>query len=455
MRTVNYVVATSAVMALLLMVGLGACAGLPQPAPAQTEAPAPAADTPLPPPDTAVPPPAAPEPSPTPTPAPRPSSPHAILEESLQALSGLDTWHVEVGMQMTAQVKGLTVELPVTYLGDFQAPDRLEGTVSVRLLGTTLEKDTVLIARMVQSPAPGADAGMANIQPDTILSLLSFAGFEPGDLRDLELVGEATLDGIPVYHLKGTVSSQDLRVAPNGVQLQIQGEMQFEVWIGVADSLPRQAAAEGELAVEGGAQGTLHVAGTSALSSFGQPVAAEGAEPPATVAVNMPCAAVGSGFISYDDEAEAISFCYPSDWVVDDLVDGCGYFAVSPTGFVSSRQLPEHAVLIYPPATVARFGQSATGAVEVGGQSALCAFRFVTNALLSGKPGTVLDRSSEAAALLVRGLLKPDPIVGLITGIQYGEAKTVAVGWLMDEEAHRPTVEAITYSIVVGPPAAR
>jgi hypothetical protein len=444
MRKETRLVGLTAVLVLLLATGLGACGETPTPEPAPVSVAVLPTDTPIP----------APTPTPNPAPALPPPPAESLLAASLEALAGVDSWHLDMEMNIAATLRGLTIEAPVTYTGDFQAPNRMEGTLSMRILGLTVGKDTVLIARTLDFTEPGTEEGTASSRPASMFSLLRFTGFEPADVKDLEFVGEETLDGTPVYHLKGHVSAQDMEVAPRGAQVALEGQVEFEAWIGVADSLPRQGAVAGTLAAVDGGQGSLRLTGSTTFSDFGAPASVQPPEHP-TVAGGMPCSAADSSFVEYDDEVRAINFCYPSDWVVNDLVDGCGFFAVSPTGVTAGTPMPECVVLIYPHQTVARFGDSAAGAVEVLGQTSLCFFEWVRNALNREDGNTVLGLPVRAASLMTRGFLTNDPLVGMVTGIKYDDAKAVTIGCLTDEERYRSIVESITSLIVVGKPAER
>ena len=48
-------------------------------------------------------------------------------------------------MQMKMTEEGVTLDIPMTFTGDFQPPDRLRGTVSMSMLGVTIESEMVSI----------------------------------------------------------------------------------------------------------------------------------------------------------------------------------------------------------------------------------------------------------------------------------------------------------------------
>jgi hypothetical protein len=389
-------------------------------------------------------------------PAAPPPPPEEILDASFDAMATLDAWQMELGVELAAQYRGLRFDVPFTYAGQFRAPGRIESTVSTHVLGVTLEKDMNFVLTNLVAAEPQAGEGLAEARPATVFGLPAFAGLDLAKIKGLELIGEESLDDIPVYHVRGTIPNHDMKATPRGARLDLKGWAQCDVWIGMDDSLMRQFQCEGDLTVAGSAQGTLHMTGAGTFFDYGQPLAAGASEVSRIVVGSAACAAAGPGFVPYSDTQEAVSFCHPSDWVVDDLVEGCGYYAVSTTGVVGPvREIPECLVLVYPHQTVTRFGRSLTDAFKVCGQTGLCFSAYLSKALLSGDTATLISLQREALSHLTHGFLRNDPILGQFTMIQNGEARAVAVGCLTDQETFGPTVEAIAHSIVVGKPAGR
>jgi hypothetical protein len=445
MQKVTCLTGTLTVLALLLVMGLGACSGASAllapsatPFPPPTNTPILPTDTPVPPTNTAIDMPEAGQ-------ATLPPSAQSILAASIDAMEGVGSWHIEMIGVMTMSYKGLTMDIPVTYTGDFSAPDRLEGRLSMDILWNKLERDTVLISKILVAPEQETGQTVSSVHPVPLVSLLDFVEFEPADIPNLELVGEETLDGSPVYHLKGGVSAVEMEIVQLGSRFTLLGEVELDILIGADDFLPRQASADGSLAVSGGAEGTLYVAGTAVFTEYGSGLAADAPEYVVPAAASLSCGTLASGFVPYSDEEEAIKFCHPSDWVVDDAVEQCGLFGVSTTGLGGGRSIPASMVLIYPNETVTRFGSSAAGAAEVTGRTAVCFFRVVLGSLLSGDASIDLTPHQRATA----------PIIGTITGIQDGDAKGASLSLHSNPELYGPTVEAITHSIEVGNPAMR
>ncbi|MEJ2737166.1 MAG: LppX_LprAFG lipoprotein [Anaerolineae bacterium] len=444
-------VGVATVIALLLAVLLAACAETPAPSPTPEPADmaARATDTPRPPTATPLVPPT-PLPTATPIAVPPPSSADAILQRMLDTMKGIDTWRVEAEGEMTAQLRDLNLEVPVSYAGQFQAPDRLEGTVAMKFIGVTLKKDMVLLGSTMEVVTQESGEGEATVAPAGMFSLLDFVGFEPAAIRDLALTGEETLDGKPAYHLRGNLLAEPMEVAQEGTELQLEGEVQFEVWIGVDDNLPHLGTVQGSLTASGSVPGTLTVASTATFSEFGQPVTSEAAERPMTMAGGERCGAAGQGFVSHNDEAQAVRFCYPSDWVVDELVDPCACLVVSPDGVVPGTHIPDRMVLVYPPESIAKIDHSAAGLAEVGGRTTICFFQLVRNALFQGDAASLAGLEQGVINMLASGIWRKEPIVAFVNGIEYDGTKALASGYLTNEEAHRTTVESIIASIAAG-----
>ncbi len=380
--------------------------------------------------------------------------PEVILQDALDALASVDAWHVEVELPLTVHFGTLTFEIPVTYAGDFRAPGRLEGVLTLKLLGIKFKKDTVLLAKQVEISSTGASPLAASAQPVSFVSLLGFAGLEATDVENLRLVGQESLDGTPVYHLQANVPLQDATVSPSGAGIELEGDLQFDLWTGVADSLPRQASGQGSLATTLG-QGDFQFTGSAAFSAYGQPQAAATPGPAVALQSGDNCAAAGSGFVAYANETAAIRFCYPAAWAIDDAVERCGPVVVSPTGVAPGNLFPTSMVLVYPDGTLGIFGESDSDALQVAGRTSLCYFKSVSDSADEGKVAAVLNLARQMAGLLGRLVLSKQPVVSLVVGIQSGNAKAMAFSYMLDENADRATIEAIISSIVPAKPPAR
>ncbi len=271
MKNFSYRMLLLALMALLL----AACTPTPDTASSQSST--------LPPTPTASP---TPEPTPTPTPAPvlsqaeKEERAQAILMAALEAMAAARSFHFDVDALLDTQTSSFSARIPVYVDGDYQAPDRVRATTRVSL-GPLFSISTETIAigdrvymtdiqtgefRAAQNPA----AGFVLPNPP------EFASDAAALLGDLDFFGETTLDGAPVYHLRG--------VLPQDVFGNAEGEAVIDYWIGVEDSVVRKMEAKGALSLEagdlGGGQlgsisGNATLTMTISFSAFNAPVTIE------------------------------------------------------------------------------------------------------------------------------------------------------------------------------------
>ncbi|MFN2242494.1 MAG: hypothetical protein ACK2U2_09420, partial [Anaerolineae bacterium] len=179
---------TATVLLTIVLLGLGACSWRMPWAAAPTDTPVPQAANPTPTPST-VPATATPRPEATAVPTPEipPPPGQIILQDAFDALAGLDSWHLEVDMPLIAKFRGLSIEVPVQYIGDFGAPGRMEGELSLQLLGLMVNRDLVLEARtMVISDEAGGGRRISQ-RPASILYMMGIVGFQPGEMQNVEV----------------------------------------------------------------------------------------------------------------------------------------------------------------------------------------------------------------------------------------------------------------------------
>jgi hypothetical protein len=190
------------------------------------------------------------------------------------------SWHLDMEMQMTMEMQGLTLDIPLIFAADYQAPDRMQGTLSADLMGMALEMDMIVIGETAYVTDPETGEWTVSSDPATSFAPEEFTGLDPDRLEDLVLVGEEALDDVPVYHLKGTTPAEELGMGQLDLDVGVQGELQVGYWIGVEDSLLRQATMDGELSVLGEEEATVQLSATATYSGFGEPVVIEPPELP-------------------------------------------------------------------------------------------------------------------------------------------------------------------------------
>ncbi len=249
------------------------------PEPTATATPQPTATpTPVPTPTPTPAPTATPTPAPTSTPAPS-ASVQDILDRAAESMKALASFHFQMDARMNVSAQGVTLDIPLNSTGDFQAPDRSRATTSMTIFGFAIQTETVSIGNTtyVKDPESGAwtvseGPGMIFSQPEELLE----SG--PAAMQDLAYVGQETLNGVAVHHLRG-------RPVPQAIE-GVTGDMTVDLWVGVDDSLVRQISAQGELQIEGltqelgaaGGEATANVNLTMVLSGFNEPVTIEAPE---------------------------------------------------------------------------------------------------------------------------------------------------------------------------------
>ena len=189
-------------------------------------------------------------------------------------MAGVDSFHFEMDMRIGIESEGLSLDVPVTFVGDIQAPDRVQGALSMTPFGiVTIEYQVINIGDTTYQTDPQTGEWEVTTSPAVPFTDPSdFLASKPSDFLDLVLLGEETLDGVRVYHLSGTMSPE----AFGG----IQGDLVADIWTGVEDSLVRQIAVKGVVQIEGGGLlpeggGNATVDMTVKFSDYGKPVSIE------------------------------------------------------------------------------------------------------------------------------------------------------------------------------------
>ena len=208
----------------------------PSPTPAPTATPVP---TPSPPPaPTSTPAPAALE-DPTPAPAPAVGADAGdIVAAALDALAEAESYHFLVEAVIEVEEEGTTLELPFTFEGDFQQPDRLRGEMTMSLGFFSVETEIVLIGEdyYAKNPASGeweANSAALEAFPQPIATFAM-----PGTLTSLAadpvLVGIENLDGAEAYRL---------RLSGDGLQLGADEPVTLDLWIDLEELKLRRVTA--------------------------------------------------------------------------------------------------------------------------------------------------------------------------------------------------------------------
>jgi hypothetical protein len=175
----------------------------------------------------------------------------SLLEESankIQDASSLDVeivvegYPVELG---TTTLDAISADMPLYFKyakGVFEAPDRLEATIefSVGVVSTTatliaidhdhyLRSDLLTANHWINAEIiPGFSPASLMARPGGIASALE-------SVNNLEMVGQEDMDGLDVFHLRGTVQASAFYSLTFGLIRTQTGEISIEVFITVSD----------------------------------------------------------------------------------------------------------------------------------------------------------------------------------------------------------------------------
>ena len=182
-------------------------------------------------------------------------------------------------MQGSIRASSATTGIPISFVGDVVAPDRMRGKLNVNLGLLALEVETIVIGEAtyttnLQTAEWELGPGLPAALPDP--SELARLGAKLVDeLGDVELVGLESLEGLDAYRISGASLLSDFG-GP-------EGEAQVDIWIDVEDFLVVQVTGEGKVSLEGlgqalsavGLTGEVVIETTLKLSAFGEPVVIE------------------------------------------------------------------------------------------------------------------------------------------------------------------------------------
>lgn len=186
-----------------------------------------------------------PTPVPTPTPTPKALSPEEIIDLSTQA--SRDTpMHMVMDMQMNMKVAEQDVAFAMNMDMDVNSKEEAQMTMTMDVLGQTVTMETVIVGGKVYLKQPGSDQWIATDQVPSD-ALRSSQPFDVEGFQDITLVGEETVDGIPVYHYRVKVPFPESITAQLG---SIEGLMDVDYYIAKDTYLPVKMAGGGELTVD-------------------------------------------------------------------------------------------------------------------------------------------------------------------------------------------------------------
>ena len=240
-----------------------------------------------------------------PTLTPEAISAQSIAEAAVAAMLEVESVHVDMGALIKLSIDGRSLEIPVRLVGDYQSPDRARGILTIGLVLFEIEFEIIAVEDTLY------------FRHATSEDWFSFTGetpffADPGEfiipdlstVADIELAGEVTLDGTPVYRLDGTTSADTFGV--------LTGEFEGSFWVGVEDSRLRQIVVRGQVDLAEDdpflaevASGGASVVLTLKLSDFDVPPSIEAPEITPT-----PSASVSDGPTDNIEAVRTLAFDY-------------------------------------------------------------------------------------------------------------------------------------------------
>ena len=162
-----------------------------------------------------------------------------IFQLSVEAMESSDSFSYVLEMAVPVDDSGLPM---VSFLisGAFLAPDRERISMTFRAGGLSMEMEFISIGEdiYVRDPLTGAWS-IESREPEDVYDSVDLF-LDPGFAGAVTLVGLADLDGLPVYHLRGSPVVDILGDYP-GVAGEDAQLAQVDFWIGSDDFLLRRA----------------------------------------------------------------------------------------------------------------------------------------------------------------------------------------------------------------------
>ena len=188
----------------------------------------------------------------------------------------VDSLHFDVSGRISVSSGGAAAEIPISYVGDVQAPDRTRGKLVLSVLVFVLEMDIVTVGGVTYTTNP--QSGEWEVSASGTPGVPNPAGFIRGGAPLMTLatyVGLEVRGGERVHHLTGTVRLDALA--------DLEGETTADIWLGAEDLLVREVEVEAPvdldalgLPVSGtGLTGSGVAALSIRLSGYGEPISIE------------------------------------------------------------------------------------------------------------------------------------------------------------------------------------
>jgi WD40 repeat protein len=201
---------------------------------------------------------------------PTPLSAEAIMRAAFDAVDQAGSYRFDMDMNVNWSGSDPldSVKVPMRYYGDVVAPDRVRGTMTLTTSDGDVELQMMAVDGVHYTFNPVTRRWQVVTQsntffvPDQLLMDLS-------DLQELVLVGETTVEGIPVYHLTARALLPFSFGEPLG---EVEADMQVEYWVGQEDQRIVRSVVEGILDFGASRQITAALSMTAYLFDYDAPI---------------------------------------------------------------------------------------------------------------------------------------------------------------------------------------
>ncbi len=268
---------------------LGACASAETATPVPpTPTAAPLTATAVPVTSTPVPPTATPEPTitPGPTATPPPPSAEALLAAAFDASQQAGSYRFdgEMLIALSGPAVAAGMEIPARLAGDVQPPDRMQSTITETVSGSEVEYQVVVVGDTTYVKNAFTDRWQVQAQAETLFNPADLTG-DASAVQGVELLGEATVEETPVYHLSGRASLPFTFGPPVGPR---EGEMLVHYWIGQEDARLLRSTVEGQLDFSAEVSATADISMTLRLFDYGVPLEIAAPEIATAAVISVP-----------------------------------------------------------------------------------------------------------------------------------------------------------------------
>jgi hypothetical protein len=191
----------------------------------------------------------------------------SVIAKAATGLKDLKSFHFRLEHENGATQIPLNLQLTGAE-GDAVVPDRLSAEVTAKAANTPVTVKVIGIGNdtWITNPFSRQWQKLGGVSVRDIADPASIVNDVVRSLRDTVVAGHATLDGVDCYRITGQVDSAALTTAFSSAEPGLN--LAVEVWVGVADSLPRRVRLKGPVTKDEAA----NIVRVVTLSKFNQSV---------------------------------------------------------------------------------------------------------------------------------------------------------------------------------------